>query len=139
MSVAGYLFDTNAVSETRRRVPDAGFSTFLEQLERAPIFLSVLTMGELRKGVANKHRTDKFAAEALAEWVDGIEARYANHILPVTGAIARLWGELSADRPRSAVDTLIAATAIVHDLTVVTRNTVHFADLPMKLQSPWTA
>jgi predicted nucleic acid-binding protein len=120
-------------------MPDAGFSTFLDQVGRTPIFVSVLTMGELRKGVANKRRTDPRAADALAEWVDGIEAKYANHILPVASAIARRWGELSADRPRSAIDTLIAATAIVHGLTVVTRNTVHFADLPVKLQNPWTA
>jgi len=132
-----YLFDTNAISETRRKMPDTGFAAFLEKIGDAPIFISVLTLGELRKGVAKKRRADTIAADALGVWVNGIESRFAGNIVPVTGDIAQVWGELTADRPRSAVDTLIAATAIVHGLTVVSRNVTDFEDLPVRLVTPW--
>jgi predicted nucleic acid-binding protein len=132
-----YLFDTNAISETRRKIPDAVFTSFLSRVGESPIYISVLTLGELRKGIAKKRRTDTLAADALAAWVHGIELRFAGDILPVTQDIANIWGDLSADRPRAAVDTLLAATAISHDLTVVTRNTVDFVDLPVKIVTPW--
>lgn len=132
-----YLFDTNVISETRRKIPDPGFAAFLAQIGDAPIFMSVLTLGELRKGVAKKRRTDTIAADALATWVNGMESRFTGNVLPVTGEVARVWGELSADRPRSAIDTLIAATAIVHGLTVVSRNVTDFEGLPVRVLTPW--
>jgi predicted nucleic acid-binding protein len=96
-----------------------------------------LTVGELRKGVSNRKRKDIVGGLALEAWVDKVEIRFAARILGVDLRIATLWGALSADRTRTAVDTLLAATAIVHGLTLVTRNTKDVADLPVRLLNPW--
>jgi hypothetical protein len=132
-----YLLDTNVVSETRKKTPDAGVIAFLQSAESASLYLSVLTIGELRKGIAAKRLTDPALAKSLAAWAQGLEVGFSDRILNVDAAVARLWGEWSADRPRSVVDTLLAATAVVHGLTLVTRNTRDAQGLPMKLINPW--
>lgn len=132
-----YLLDTNVVSETRKKMPDAGVIAFLNSVDSAALYLSVLTVGELRKGIAAKRRTDLPAAKSLAVWAQGLEVGFSDRILNIDAAIARLWGEWSADRPRSVVDTLLAATAVVHGLTLVTRNTRDAEGLPVKLINPW--
>ena len=96
---------------------------FLESVDSASLFLSVLTIGELRKGVAAKMRTDPATAKSLAAWVEGLEFGFADRILGIDAATARLWGDWSGDRPRPVVDTLLAATAVQHRLILVTRNT----------------
>ena len=133
-----YLLDTNVLSETRKKRADPGVLAFLEATDSASLFLSVLTIGELRKGVAAKMRTDPVAAKSLAAWVDGLEFGFSGHILAVDAAKARLWGDWSGDRPRPVVDTLLAATASVNGLAFVTRNTRDVADIPVKLHNPWT-
>jgi predicted nucleic acid-binding protein len=135
----GYLLDTNFVSETRRPRPNAGVTDFLLEHSPSHTFISVLTLGELRKGVATRRARDPGAAETLARWVDQLEADYSEQLIPVDRAIARLWGELSAGRPIPIVDTLIAATALVHDLTLVTRNVRDVAGTGVGLLNPWTA
>lgn len=132
-----YLLDTNVLSETRRKQADERVIRFLSSAEPSVLFLSVLTLGELRKGVALKGRSDPFAARALGSWVDGLEYSFADRILGVDAATARLWGELSAQRPRAVVDTLLAATAVVHELTLVTRNTSDVLDTGVSLFDPW--
>src|SRR6266516_3127398 len=109
---AGYLLDTNVISETRKIRAAPGVTAFLDAANPAGLFLSVLTLGELRKGVAARHRSDPAAADRLGAWVDGIETMFADRVLPVDAAVARLWGELSAGRSLPVIDTLIAATAI---------------------------
>jgi predicted nucleic acid-binding protein len=136
-----YLLDTNILSETRRRDPNPGVLAFLTRTSPTAIYLSVLTLGELRKGVAHRQRTDPAnptATENLAVWIDGLEFGYADRILPIDSATARLWGELSAQRPRPVIDTLLAATALTHNLTLVTRNTTDVADIPLQLLNPFT-
>jgi predicted nucleic acid-binding protein len=76
-------------------------------------------------------------AQRLEAWVDGLEAGFAGQTLPIDAAAARLWGEWSAQRPRPVVDTLLAATARVHRLILVTRNTADVADLPVETLNPW--
>ena len=132
-----YLLDTNVLSETRRKQADERVIRFLSSAEQSGLFLSVLTLGELRKGVALKGRSDPSAARALGSWVDGLEYSFADRILGVDAAITRLWGELSAQRPRPVVDTLLAATAVVHGLTLVTRNTADVLDTGVTLFDPW--
>ena len=132
-----YLLDTNVLSETRRKQADERVIRFLSSAEQSGLFLSVLTLGELRKGVALKGRSDPSAARALGSWVDGLEYSFADRILGVDAAITRLWGELSAQRPRPVVDTLLAATAVVHGLTLVTRNTADVLDTGVSLHDPW--
>jgi hypothetical protein len=134
---AGYLLDTNFISETRKIRTNAGVMAFLSAADAAGLFLSVLTLGELRKGVEAKRRTDSVTAATLGAWVDGIETTFADRVLPVDAAAARLWGELSARRSLPVVDTLIAATAITRGLTLVTRNTRDVAATGAPLLDPW--
>jgi len=133
----GYLLDTNIISETRKVRADRGVLAFLSAAEAAALFMSVLTLGELRKAVAAKRQTDPVAAHQLGAWVDGIETTFADRVLSVDAATARRWGELSAERSLPVVDTLIAATAISHGLTLVTRNTRDVESTGVPLVDPW--
>jgi toxin FitB len=132
-----YLLDTNVLSETRKRQADPSVMAFLEAADSSALYLSVLTIGELRKGVAAKRRNDPVAANALAAWVEGLEFGFADRILGIDAATARLWGDWSADRPRPVVDTLLAATAAQNSLIFVTRNTGDVSGLPVKVHNPW--
>ncbi len=92
----------------------------------------------MRKGVATRSRRHGDASvQKLAAWIDGLEETYRDRLLPVDGPIARLWGEMSATRSRPVVDTLLAATAIAHGLTLATRNVRDVNDMPVTLHNPW--
>ena len=132
-----YLLDTNILSETRKKRADERVLAFLSNATPSALYLSCLSLGELRKGVALKLKSDASAAKAIAGWVDGLEINFADRILGVDTAIAKLWGEWSAQRPRPVVDTLLAATAVVHELVFVTRNESDVQDLPVKVLNPW--
>jgi toxin FitB len=132
-----YLLDTNVLSETRKKRADEGVMAFLQSTDSAALYLSVLTIGELRKGIALKRRVDPEAAKALATWAEGLEVGFADRILPIDAATARLWGNWSSDRPRPVIDTLLAATAAQHSLTLVTRNTRDVSGIPVKMHDPW--
>ena len=134
---SGYLLDTNFVSEARRPRPDPGVLAFLLETGPDHSFVSAMTIGELRKGVAVKRARDAEAAGQLAEWIDQLESEFSERVIAVDRAVARIWGELSAGRPLSVVDTLIAATAIVHDLTLVTRKVRDMASTGARLLNPW--
>jgi toxin FitB len=137
--VTGYLLDTNVISETRRSRPDAGVIAFLSAADAEGLFLSVLTLGELRRGVVSKRRTDPVASSGLALWVEGIATNFADRILPIDTATALRWGELSAGGNPPVIDMLIAATALSRDLTLVTRNTKDFQSSGALLLDPWHA
>jgi predicted nucleic acid-binding protein len=133
----GYLLDTNIVSETRKIRPAPGVTAFFATADAAALFVSVLTLGELRKGVAARRRIDPVSADRIGLWVDGIETGFADRVLLVDAAVARLWGELSAARSLPVVDALIAVTAITRGLTLVTRNTRDVAATGVALLDPW--
>lgn len=133
-----YLLDTNVLSETRKKKADAGVISFLEGADSSTLYISVLTLGELRKGVAKKQREDPEMAKRLAVWAEGFELSFADRILGIDAAMARLWGNWSGERPRPVVDTLLAATAVLHGLTFVTRNVRDVRGIPVKLLDPWT-
>jgi hypothetical protein len=134
-----YLLDTNVLSETRKKKADAGVIAFLQSADSSTLYISVLTLGELRKGVAKKQREDPEAASRLAEWVDGLEYSFADRILGVDAATARLWGDWSSVRPRPVVDMLLAATAVLRGLTLVTRNIRDLRGIPVNLLDPWNS
>ncbi len=133
-----YLLDTNVVSETRKSRPNGGVMSFLESADSVGLFISSLTLGELAKGVAIKQRTDEQAARELGAWVAGIEKNFSDRVLTVDVSVSRKWGALSADRTRPVVDTLIAATALTHRLTLVTRNEQDFRGIDLAVINPWT-
>ncbi len=136
---AQYLLDTNVLSKTRRKHPDERVTAFLSSIDDSAFYISVLSLGELRKGIAIKERSDPASARQLTAWVDGLELGFADHILGIDAPVARLWGGLSADRPRPVIDTLLAATAIVYNLTLVTRNTTDVQGIKLRLLNPWAA
>src|SRR4029077_17833597 len=103
------------------------------------IYLSVLVLGELRKGVERARPSDGDQARALEKWLTAVVVSFADRILPIDQAIADEWGRMSAKRPVSTVDALLAATAKVHGMTLVTRNTVDVADLGAKVLNPFEA
>jgi len=135
--MGGYLLDTNIVSETRRQRAHRGVLNFLEAQDSSALFVSVLTLGELRKGVAAKRRRDPATADLLAVWVDGMESTFSDRVLAIDARIARLWGELPASGAVPVVDTLIAATALIHGLTLVTRNTEDVRTTGVVILDPW--
>lgn len=130
-----YLVDTNVVSEARRGTLQA--VTWLRAADPQTIHLSTLTLGEIMRGIALRQRSDPTAASHLAEWLRKLRHRHADRILPVTDQISVEWGRIAAIRPRGDIDGLIAATAIVHDLVVVTRNVDDFLDAGADVINPW--
>lgn len=118
-----YLLDTNVISELRKGSRcNRGVSTWFDELADDEIFLSVLTLGEIRKGIGLTSRRDPTAAAALTGWLAGLVAAYGDRILPIDLEVAEEWGSLNVPDPLPVVDGLLAATARVHDLTLATRN-----------------
>lgn len=137
-----YLLDTNVISEARKgRRADAGVRAFLDGAvaARSPVFLSVVTVGEIRRGVELvRHRGDQPQARRLEAWLTGILRDYADSILPVDAEVAQLWGRLCVPGSHNALDKLIAATALIYDLALASRNSRHFQGLGLRLVNPFS-
>jgi predicted nucleic acid-binding protein len=132
-----YLLDTCVLSELRKPKAHPGVTTWMAGIQAEEAFLSVLTLGEIRRGIELRRAKDQAAARALERWLLGLEAHYADRILPVTSAIADRWGRLSPNQTLPVTDGLIAATALEHKLTVVTRNTDDFVRSGVSLLDPF--
>ncbi|MFZ0208814.1 MAG: type II toxin-antitoxin system VapC family toxin [Roseiarcus sp.] len=130
-----YLVDTNVVSEARRGSAEA--VKWLRSVNPLDVHLSVITLGEVMRGIALKQKADPQAASHLAQWLQTLRRDHADRILPVTDKIAVEWGRIAASRPRGDADGLIAATAIVHNLIIVTRNVGDFDDTRASVLNPW--
>lgn len=137
-----YLIDTNVISEARKgHRADAGVRRFFADAEqqRMALFLSAITIGELRRGVELiRHRGDALQARRLERWLTSILANFSGNILDVDSDVAQLWGHLCAPRAENALDKLIAATALIHGLTVVSRNRRHFSATGVPLLDPFS-
>lgn len=137
--MTGYLLDTNVVSELRkgsRGNPEV--RAWLEIQRAAQLWLPVLVVGELRRGVHLIGRRDAASAAVLAQWLDGIIEDFSDRILPVTATIAQQWAAMSVPDQIPVVDGLMAATAAVHDLTVVTRNVADIGRTGVRWVDPFT-
>lgn len=118
-----WLVDTNVVSELRKGPrTDANVRAWFESVDADDLYTSVLVVGELRRGVESIRRRDPTAALALEQWLARLLASFADRIIPIDTAVAERWGALNVPDPLPAVDGLLAATALVHDMTLVTRN-----------------
>jgi toxin FitB len=137
LSVEDYRALLAQKPEARKLQPADGVVAFFAASDAARLFASALTLGELRKGVAVRHRIDPVSADQIGTWVDGIETEFADRVLPVDVVVARIWGELSNGRSLPVVDTLIAATAIAGGLVLVTRNTRDVAATGVSLLDSW--
>ncbi len=136
-----YLIDTVVISEIRKgEKANAGVRAFFENTSRGGVdlYLSVVTIGELRQGLERiRHRGDKEQADLLDRWLRQVSKAYSEAILPFDEETAHVWGRLRVPNPENPLDKQIAATALIHDLTVVTRNTQHFAPTGVRLENPF--
>lgn len=134
-----YLIDTNVLSELRRRDPDVNVVRRMADRPATTLYLSVLTLGELRKGVEGLPEGDR--KRRLLDWLEvELPTFFAGRILPVDATVAERWGRLLAQAGRSlpAIDSLLAATALAHGLTLVTRNLRDFQHPDLTVLDPWT-
>ena len=134
-----FLLDTDVLSALRRRERHPAASRWLEAQRTADLHLSVVTVGEIERGIARQRRRDPDFAEDLADWLDRIVTWYGDRVLSVDTATARRWGQLSADLGHDGPDLMIAATALEHGLTVVTRNTRHFEPTDVPVLDPFAS
>jgi toxin FitB len=134
-----YLIDTNVVAELRKREHGhPGVVRWAASVDPADLHTSVLVIGEIRRGIERKRRTDRVQASALEMWLDTVRAGLGGRILPVDERVADAWGKLGVPDPVSTVDGLIAATALVHGLTVVTRNVRDLARTGVRVFDPFS-
>ncbi len=138
-----FLIDTNVISEARKgQRSDAGVQAFWAAAARdqTPLFLAAVTIGELRRGVELiRHRGDHPQAQLLEQWLVDVLRTYGDRVLHLDGDAAQLWGRLRVPNPHTAIDKQIAAIALLHDLTVVTRITDDFAGCGVRLLNPFQA
>ena len=132
-----YLMDTNVVSALRQPDRHPGPTLWLEAQRVSDVYLSVVTLGEIERGIARQTLPNPDFARALAQWFERTLTWFADRILPVDAATALRWGRISASVGNRDVDLLIAATALEHGLTVVTRNVRHFEPTGVPVLNPF--
>jgi toxin FitB len=136
-----YLLDTNVVSELRKPRRNAHLLRWIAAVPADGLYLSVITIGEIAKGIAKqrRNRTESATvhADALQTWLEGLLLDYAERILPVDLAVATRWGRLCDLYPQLATDMHLAATALDHGLTVATRNIDHFRPSGVSVVNPF--
>ena len=141
--MSGFLLDTNVISELVKPKPEPRVTTWIDSIDEDLLYLSVLTLGEIRRGIASLR--DAQRRVILEAWLDSdLIFRFAERILPIDGAVADRWGRLAADAasaksPLPVIDGLLAATALDHNLTYVTRNTKDVAVTRVSVFNPWSS
>ena len=134
-----YLLDTTVLSETRKRQPAPGVVGWITATPPDRLHVSVLTLGEIEQGIARvRARGDRQQASALEGWLRDVEAGFEDRVLPITLRVAAAWGRQQYAQPLPVIDALIAATARVHGLTVVTRNAKDFERTGVQVLNPFT-
>lgn len=133
-----YLVDTNVISELRKGDRcDPNVARWYEKVAGESLYLSVLVLGEIRKGVERIRVRDAAQSRALEKWLFAVAGEFQERVLPVSINIADEWGRMNAVRPLPVIDGLLAATAKVHTMTFVTRNTLGLTDLDVGLLNPF--
>ena len=134
-----YLIDTVVLSELRKPQRDVRLITWMERQRTTELFVSVITIGEIERGIARQRARDPDFASALAAWLDRVLVLYGERILPFDLQVARRWGRLSAALGNDGADLMISATALEHGLTVVTRNVSDFVPTGVAILNPFNA
>jgi predicted nucleic acid-binding protein len=139
--MSGFLLDTNCISELICPKPEQRVLDWMDAADESLLYLSVLTMGEIRKGLAGL--TQSRRRTQLETWLEvDLRARFAGRILPIDGPVADRWGQLAGDakcqgKTLAVIDGLLAASALQHNLTVVSRNTSDFVSTRVCVLNPW--
>ena len=134
-----YLLDTDVLSELRKRKCHAGVAKWFGAVAESELYLSVITIAEIERGIERQRSVDSAFAEQLVTWIEFTLRAFGDRILPLTVSTARRWGRLAAQIGNTELDLAIAATALEHGLTVVTGNTKHFQRTGVKLLDPFRA
>lgn len=132
-----FLLDTNVVSEIRKPNRNAGVSAWFEGVDSGDLYLSVLVVGEIRQGIERLRRRDPQHSDVFERWLTVLKEDFDQRLLPVSSSVAERWGHLNAVQPLPVVDGLLAATAIEHDLTLVTRDDRTLVESGARLLNPW--
>jgi toxin FitB len=133
-----YLIDANIISEVRKGAKcDANVAAWYASIDDAEIYLSVLVLGEIRKGVERARLKDPAQARSLENWLDAVAKAFAERILPIDKYVADEWGRMGSNRSLPTIDALLAATAKVHAMTLVSRNVADVADLGASVLNPF--
>jgi predicted nucleic acid-binding protein len=135
-----FLLDTNVISEPKQKQPNRRVLEWLDAQDEAKLYLSVLTIGEIKKGIARLESSRKKAA--LEKWLEQLRARFSRRILPLSEKTFLVWGKMCGDFERRGIlrpafDSLLEATALEHDLIFVTRNVKNFAHSQITILNPW--
>ena len=133
-----FLLDTDVLSALRRPDRSPGLIQWLHAQRLTDLYLSVVTVGEIERGITQQWQRDPRFAQDLARWLDRVLAWYGDRVLPIDVATARRWGQLSSILGHSGADLLIAATALEHGLTVITRNVRHFEPTGVPFINPYS-
>lgn len=132
-----YLLDTNVVSELRKARPNPGVTRWFDAVQARELHLSVLVVGEIAQGIERLRAREPARAGDLDTWLDGLRSRFADRIAPVTTEICLVWGRINAVSPLPVVDGLLAATALTHRWTLVSRNERDLARSGVRLLNPF--
>lgn len=132
-----YLLDTDILSAIRRKQRNQHLEKWLRSINPADFYLSVVTIGEVERGITQQRRNNPAFADDLQRWLDTILQRYEQRLLPLSVSIARRWEQLSGELGHNSADLMISATALEHNLTVATRNTRHFEPTQASLINPY--
>ncbi len=132
-----FLLDTYILSAIRRKQRDQNLEKWLLSINSLDVYISVVTIGEVERGITQQRRNNPAFAEDLQRWLDTILQRYQQRILPLSISIAQRWGRLSAELGHNSADLMIAATALEHNLIIATRNTRHFEPTLVGLINPY--
>ena len=139
--MSGFLLDTNIISELVKAKPEPRVTAWIENVDESLLYLSVLTLGEIRKGIASLR--DGARRVSLQAWLDGdLVLRFSDRILSIDLDVADRWGRIAGNarkKPLPVIDGLLAATALHHDLTLVTRNIADIAGSGVAVFNPWEA
>ncbi|MFM7100555.1 MAG: type II toxin-antitoxin system VapC family toxin [Verrucomicrobiota bacterium] len=137
--MSGFLLDTNILSELRKQDRcDPGVRAWFEQCPEGQLYVSVLVLGQIRRGIERIRARDPRQADALEAWLESITQGYEERLLPVDRRVADRWGALGAHQPIAPVDGLLAATALTHQLTLVTRNVADVESTGVKVLNPFS-